>query len=85
MFVQYSANPDTKKWGVVKDYHEKGKKSHPNTEDDDIVLPIMYDSIHIDEEIDMENDWDVSYSCYGYKDGEMYDELDNKIDPSTLK
>lgn len=71
-------NPDTKQWGAVKKQClEKNSKSHPDTDPENIVLPIEYDSLYVDEETITEgNDWlnsNTYYTFYGFKNGKLYD------------
>ena len=48
-------DPDTKKWGVVKaHFYKKGERTHPNTNEYNIVLPLEYDSIQVEHNVDLE-------------------------------
>lgn len=74
-------DPDTKKWGVVKAYfYKKGERTHPNTNESNIVLPLEYDSIQVEHNVDLEDNWNNIYSFYGYKKGKMYDSYGKQID-----
>jgi len=73
-------DPNTKKWGVVKAYFSKGKRTHPNTDESNIVMPLEYDSIQVEHNVDLEDNWNSIYSFYGYKKGRMYDSSGRQID-----
>lgn len=64
-------NPKDKLWGVVKVHHESKKKPHPNTDEENIVLPIEYDSIDVDIIYDFSSPWKNGRTVSGYKDGEL--------------
>lgn len=64
--------------GVVKCYHEKDERPHPNVNDHNIVLPIEYDSIYVGE--NESQDLEHSYYFYGYKNGKRYDKFGNDVD-----
>ena len=70
-------NPKDKQWGVVSVFHKKGQHPHPNT--DNLVLPIKYDSIYADQNIDLNDNWNSTIIVYGYKDGKMYDTNGNIV------
>ena len=65
-------DPDTKKWGVVKAYfYKKGERTHPNTNESNIVLPLEYDSIQVEHNVDLEDNWNTTYSFYGYNNSSL--------------
>ena len=73
-------NPKSQLWGVVSVGHKKGEHPHPNT--DNLVLPIEYDSVYVDKNVDIHDNWNSTITVCGYKNGQLYNNdgtvVDNK-------